>query len=133
MRCSNNAIYIKQKLKEETMHKYVFAGLVILGLVSSVYALSPVKTITVNKTITKQEISIDNITINPNNKRIVIRLLKKEVDSNGNVIRTSRDKVITISDKAYDVVIKAIGINFDKLITAVQSKYDEVEKPVSEK
>jgi len=106
------------------MRNYLITGLIILSITSSIYALSPVKTITVNKTITKQEVAIDNITINPNTKRIIIRLIKKELDSNGNVIRISNDKVINISDTDYDTVISAIGIDFDKLILAIQNKYE---------
>jgi len=110
------------------MRNYLITGLIILSITSSIYALSPVKTITVNKTITKQEVGIDNITINPNIKRIVVRLVKKELDKDGNVVRTYNDKVITISNEAYDTVIKAIGIDFDKLISVVQGKYDEIKK-----
>ena len=115
------------------MNKYLIISLIILSVIlSNAYALSPVKTITVNKTITKQEVTIDNITINPNTKRIIIRLIKKELDSNGNVIRISNDKIINISDTDYDAVISAIGINFDKLILAIKNKYEEKPKPEGE-
>lgn len=108
--------------------KKVLLIIIFTSLALNIYALSPIKTITVNKTITKQEVIIDNITINPNAKHIVIRLIKKELDKDGNVIRILNDKVINISDTDYDMVIKAIGINFDKLIFAIKNKYEEKPK-----
>jgi len=77
---------------------------------------------------------IDNITINPNSKVITVRTLKRELDAEGNTIRTEPAPSITIRNEAdnpdtpedesttdFNDFIKELGLSKSKLIKAIKN------------